>query len=424
MRSNDQPRIETASILIVDDEPVNIEVLEQILMEAGFSDVRTTSDPREVMGIASANPPDLLALDLFMPHMDGFEIIHRLREEGFHESRLPILVLTADVSEETRQRALALGANDFLSKPFDLLEVVLRVRNLLRTRVLYRTLEEQNDVLEDRVRERTRALDSLTAELEELNRTKSELIQILAHELFTPITTIQGSVLTIQRLGNQIGSDDIDGLLRGIDAGTNRLQRLVGNLRAAAALDRPTVRLEVIDTPVSALLMKLEEDHPKAGERIQVVDGTPGGSMLLADVELAAKALSIVVENALDLAPPGSVVEIVVSQVDGSTEISVADQGPGVPDDYRTLIFDAFTQTEESVTRTHEGIGIGLFLAARIMLLHGGEIRTEPRSGGGSLFTLGFRSGADGSAEALARADEDESRKDVSSPAAPIALSG
>ena len=402
MSRNERLGIDAASILIVDDELVNIEVLEQILKDAGFSDVRFTTDPREVLGMVAADQPDLLALDLFMPHMDGFEIIHRLRDEGFHESRLPVLVLTADVNEETKQRALALGANDFLRKPFDLLEVVLRVRNLLRTGFLYRALEEQNDALDARVRERTHALDKLTGELEELNRTKSELIQILAHELFTPITTIRGSVLTLQRLGDQIDADDIDGLLGGIDAGANRLQRLVGNLRAAAALDREAVRIDLIETPVSALLTKVREDHPIAGDRILVEDRSTGGSMLLADPDLAARALSIVVENALDLAPPDSSVDVAVRQNDEVTEISVADRGPGVPDDYRTRIFDAFTQAEEAVTRTHEGIGIGLFLAARIMLLHGGDIRTEPRPGGGSIFTLGFRSGGKGSNEGTA----------------------
>jgi signal transduction histidine kinase len=404
--ANHQAGIENASILIVDDEPANIELLEQVLIRAGFSDVRSTSDARDVVDIAATDPPDLLALDLFMPHVDGFEIIHQTRAMGLHESRMPILVLTADVSEETKQRALALGANDFLSKPYDVLEVALRVRNLLRTHFLYRALEEQNDVLDSRVRDRTRALDDLTLELEELNRTKSELIQILAHELFTPITAIRGSVLTLQRLGDQISSDDIAGLFEGIDAGTNRLQRLVGNLRAAASLDRQTVRIDLTDTPVANLLTKLREDHPKAGDRIQVEDPTAGGSVVLADADLAARALSIVVENALDLTPLDSVVDVVVSRADGVTEISVADRGPGVPDGYRTLIFEAFTQSEASDTRTHQGLGIGLFLAARIMLHHGGEIRTQLRPGGGSIFTLDFRSSPAGSDTEPALADE------------------
>jgi len=383
-------RIEAARILIVDDEPANVEVLHQMLTEAGFSRIHSMTDSRDVVDAVTDDAPDLIALDLLMPHVDGFEVIARIRGASLHESRLPILVLTADDTQEAKQRALALGANDFLSKPFDLLEVILRVRNLLRTHMLYQQLLQHNDLLDAKVRERTRKLDDLAHELEELNRTKSELVQVLAHELFTPITAIRGAGLTLQRFGDQIGPDDVQALVEGIDVGTDRLQRLIGNLRAAAALDRDTARIDRVDTAISSILDTLAEEHPRHRDRIAITVDESCPSVISVDPGLVARALGILVENGLDLAPVDSMVDVHLKGTDGDTTISVSDRGPGVPEDYRARIFLAFTQSERSTTRSHEGLGIGLFLAARILRLHGGDIQIQDRPGGGSVFTLRF----------------------------------
>lgn len=130
-------------ILVVDDQEANVRLLERILLQHDLGDVRTTTDPRRVEPMVHEERPDLLLLDLHMPHLDGFAILERLasfrREEGY----LPVLVLTADVEPASRRRALELGASDFVTKPFDVAEVVLRCRNLLHTRRLYRTVAAQ-----------------------------------------------------------------------------------------------------------------------------------------------------------------------------------------------------------------------------------------------------------------------------------------
>jgi len=152
-------------ILVVDDEPLNVRVLERMLKGAGFEEVLSTSDSREALSLFSEFQPDLILLDLHMPHLDGFEILGSLRVAIPPNQYLPVLVLTGDATSDVRERALLAGARDFITKPFDMTEVLLRIRNLLETRVLHLRLQEHNESLEDRVRLRTRRLAEAQVEI-------------------------------------------------------------------------------------------------------------------------------------------------------------------------------------------------------------------------------------------------------------------
>jgi putative two-component system response regulator len=144
-------------ILAIDDEPANVALLEAMLLEGGYTRVKTITDSRLAMDACLTFDPDLVLLDLMMPHLDGFTILESLREAGA-ETFLPVIVLTADGNEATKLRALRAGATDFLLKPFDQLEVLLRMNNLLETRRLHLQLDMQVAAYADAVRERTSEL--------------------------------------------------------------------------------------------------------------------------------------------------------------------------------------------------------------------------------------------------------------------------
>jgi response regulator RpfG family c-di-GMP phosphodiesterase len=159
--------LDKAHILIVDDEPANVLLLERILGQAGYSNLTTTTDSSEFLGLCTGTNPDLVLLDLHMPAPDGFEVMRQLAP--WSDSRLlPIMVLTADASRDAKQRALSEGAHDFLTKPLDAVEVLLRTRNLLRMRFLEIAWRKQNLSLEAGVLERTEDLHQ--ARLEVLER--------------------------------------------------------------------------------------------------------------------------------------------------------------------------------------------------------------------------------------------------------------
>jgi len=160
-----------ARILIVDDQEANVALLTGLLEEARYTRVTSTMNPREVCRLHRKNSYDLILLDLQMPGMDGFEVIEGLRvndADGF----LPVLVLTAQPAH--KMRALQAGVRDFISKPFDLMEVKTRIRNTLEVRLLYRQLDQMNSQLEETVRERTAELRESEARYRSLTELASD----------------------------------------------------------------------------------------------------------------------------------------------------------------------------------------------------------------------------------------------------------
>ena len=144
-----------ARLLLVDDQPTNLQLLEQMLASAGYRDVRSTSQPRQVLDLHREHDFDLIVLDLQMPGMDGFEVMDQLRTIE-RDPYLPVLVLTAQPSQKLR--ALQAGARDFVGKPFDVVELQTRIRNMVEVRLLHRRLALHNERLELAVQERTAEL--------------------------------------------------------------------------------------------------------------------------------------------------------------------------------------------------------------------------------------------------------------------------
>ena len=157
--------LHAARILIVDDQELNVRLLERILKLDGYSQIQGTTDPHLTLPLFEAFQPDLMLLDLHMPLMDGFDVMEALGRRATGGASLPILAITGDITSETKLRALSAGARDFVGKPFDNTEVLLRIKNLLETRFLYLQLQNQNLALEAKVRERTRELEQAQVEI-------------------------------------------------------------------------------------------------------------------------------------------------------------------------------------------------------------------------------------------------------------------
>jgi PleD family two-component response regulator len=156
-------------ILVVDDDRISVNLLEQLLQRHGYTRVMGITASRSAVETCATFDPDLLLLDLIMPEVDGFAVLDALRSDA-SEDFLPIVVLTGDVSEESKARALEAGATDFLVKPVSQTEALLRIRNLLEMRRLYVAAENQRAALEDAVRERTAELHETIAEFQAANR--------------------------------------------------------------------------------------------------------------------------------------------------------------------------------------------------------------------------------------------------------------
>ena len=161
----DAEGLRDAKILVVDDQEANVGLLSRILERAGYRNLRGIADSRCVLREYLEYQPDLILLDLLMPNLDGFGVMQQLAPAIPRGAYFPILVLTADITVEAKRKALSMGARDFITKPFEITEVLLRIGNLLETRVLHLRLARQNSDLEAKVRERTRELEDAQFEV-------------------------------------------------------------------------------------------------------------------------------------------------------------------------------------------------------------------------------------------------------------------
>lgn len=163
----DEKTIKEAKILVVDDQPANVTLIEKMLDIDGYLNVISTTDPTQVESIYLEQNSDLVLLDLNMPEMDGYQVLAKIREVD--PDYPPIIVLTAQSDRESRIKALDLGARDFLAKPFDRVELMTRIRNMLEVRIMTKAMKNQNQILDGMVQERTK----------ELNDTRLEVIRRL-----------------------------------------------------------------------------------------------------------------------------------------------------------------------------------------------------------------------------------------------------
>ena len=220
-----------ARILIVDDQEANVHLLERLLGEAGYTAVSSTMDPLEVCALHRKNDYDVILLDLQLPKMDGFQVMAALAA-GAADAYLPVIVLTAQPGHKLR--ALQAGAKDFISKPFDLLEVKTRIHNMLEVRLLYRRLEAHNQLLEATVQERTAELRESEARYRSLTELASDWYW--EQDEHGSFTRVSGPVL--EMLGLRVDTLSTNGDATA-DDGWNETER--AGLRAAIAARQPFI---------------------------------------------------------------------------------------------------------------------------------------------------------------------------------------
>ena len=198
-QSISRTEILSATILIVDDQNDNVELLTQLLEQAEYTNVSSTMNPIEVCSLHRKNRYDLILLDLQMPKMDGFQVMEALKESVV-DDYLPVIVLTAQPGQKIP--ALQAGAKDFISKPFDLIEVKARILNVLEVRLLYKLLEKNNQLLEETVQERTAELRESEARFRRLTELASDWYW--EQDENGNFTKVSGPVL--EMLGMEVGS--------------------------------------------------------------------------------------------------------------------------------------------------------------------------------------------------------------------------
>jgi signal transduction histidine kinase len=373
-------------ILIVDDDPSNVLLVERLLGEAGYGNLRSTTDARRAVPHCGEFRPDLILLDLVMQHLDGIQLLGELRWHTATETYLPILILTADVSPESRRTALAAGANDFVTKPFDPAEVVLRVRNLLETRWLHAELRRRNQDLEAQVRERTQQLieaDRLT--------TMGNLLAGVAHELNNPLSVVSGHAAMFLESAPE-------GPLRAraekIATASDRCVRIVKSFLAMARRRPPERGSVSVNQVIRDVLDLFAYELQVSDVDVQLQLG-PDVPLVWADEDQLHQVVVNLVANAhqaVCVAPAPRRLSLLTGYDAGAERVTieVADTGPGIPAENQARVFEPFFTTKSE----GQGTGLGLALTRGIVDGHGGTIRVVSLPGEGAAFHIELPIGA------------------------------
>ena len=376
----DEQALKAARILIVDDESANVRLLERVLEREGYTHLRSTTDARQALPLYTESRPDLVLLDLAMPHVDGFQILERIKPLVPPKAYLPVLVLTADITMETKRRALESGAKDFLTKPFDQVEVLLRIRNLLETRLLHQELARHNESLEEIVRERTQQL----VQTEKL-ATMGSLLAGVAHELNNPLTVVIGQAHLL-REGEAGGS--LVQRAQKIHTAADRCVRIVRNFLALARQHTPE-RREVRLNDVAREAVELLAYELRTGNVEVVLGLTEDLPTLWADAHRLHQVLVNLIVNAQHAMRGVTSARrlTLTTRFDRERDrvwLEVGDTGSGIPPEIRARIFEPFFTTKP----TGQGTGLGLSLCQGIVEEHGGTITVASEPGRGARFRI------------------------------------
>jgi signal transduction histidine kinase len=386
---------ENANILIVDDQVANIDVLEGLLFFQGYSNIQTTTDPRLVVDMVKSFNPDLILLDLRMPYLSGYEVMEQLKEIVPIDTYLPILVLTADMTNDAKKLALSGGASDFLAKPFDLIEVGLRIKNLLMARSLHLQLQNQNQILEEKVIERTYALQMTNNELiaakekaEESNRLKTAFLNNLNHEIRTPFNGILGFLSILQE--DNLSSSDREEFLEVVKESSNRLMNTINDIVLISQIHAGDIKPNFCETHIGEFIHEINYRFKfiaeKKGLGFETHNNLPENlDCINSDCKKLNIILSNLIDNALKFTKKGKV-EIGIRDSEDSLEFYVKDTGIGISENKCHLIFERFIQADVSSSREFEGSGLGLSIAKAYVEMLGGKIWVESEVGKGSTF--------------------------------------
>ncbi len=372
-----------ATILIVDDKVANISILEDLLRMQGYNNIYNTTDSRTVLELYHTLNPDILLLDLMMPFLSGYEVMDQLKLVIPKGSYFPILVLTADISRDVKIRVLAAGATDFLSKPFDLIEVGLRIKNMIFTRSLYLKLEGQNLNLESKVRERTKELEENNKELiiskekaQASDRLKTAFLNNISHEIRTPLAGILGFASFI--INPEITQNEKEEYYTVLKQNSERLTNTVNDYMDISLITSGNLvaNFELVD--IFFILQTLNNDFYEQCNnkdlklKLQYI-ANPIGLKLETDKELLIKALSKIIDNAIKFTPNGSVT-IGFDLKDDQAIFIIKDTGIGVDLQAQKQMLEIFMQENNSITRRYEGSGLGLSITSGLINLLKGSI--------------------------------------------------
>ena len=356
-------------ILVVDDEPRNVLLLQDLLGSRGYT-VWTAADGEQGLAVAQERSPDVVLLDVMMPRLSGFDVCRRLKADQ-STAMIPVLLVTSLDAREDRLAGIGAGANDFITKPIDTGDLLLRVRNAVTTKRLHDEVTSQ------------------FRKLQELEAARDTLTHMIVHDLRSPLTGLQG-YLDLLRMGVAAGSnDEVLECARDAHAVAGHLKEMISQVLDVSRLESGNMPLSPEETDLVGFVPGAVASLGPPPDGIDIVYETAEQPVVVAcDREVMARVVANLVGNAFKFAPRRGEVRIGLEGSDGVVRVTVTDNGPGVAPEHRNAIFEKFGQAPLGRAGKARSTGLGLTFCKLAVEAHGGKIGVDSSNGGGARFWI------------------------------------
>ncbi len=355
-------------IMVVDDMPQNVQVVAGILRNEGFDCIPAISGD-QALAVVHKRLPDLILLDIQMPDIDGFEVCRRLQES--EETRdIPVIFLTARSSTEDIVKGLKLGAVDYITKPFQQGELLLRVRNHLELKLARERLQHYNEELEAKVRERTVALRVAMENEREFKDLHSKFIASVSHQFRTPMTSIMLNAdlfLRSMQKGSPFPAEKVSEMFSDTVLAVKRMMSMLESNSKFLNIETLILTDSLIEANLCSFSRSAVQTFCAAeasNRTIRVLCTGEDPTKACIQPFVLETALHELLKNAVQYSAEGTDITVEVARTDGSIQIRVSNEGRGVPEYEQDLIFELFRRghQEEEIGKV-PGLGIGLAIA-------------------------------------------------------------
>lgn len=360
------------SILIVDDTPENLQLLNGMLKSHGYK-ARPVPSGEMALRAAKSDPPDIILLDINMPEMNGYEVCRHLKNDPALAA-IPVIFISALNETMDKVKAFGLGGVDYVTKPFQFEEIHARVETHLKLRQLQKELERQN-----------RQLKESYDRLRELEVLRDNLVHLVVHDLRSPLALMAGYVDLIKvKIATKLNASEI-GYVDVIGKHTAKLLDMVTTLLDVSRMEAGEMPLNRQTCDLAAVAKEVVDSHGVlAGRRQLSIESLSGPLSVHADKEILLRVIGNLLGNAIKFTPDGGQIRLTISSKGSMARVTVTDTGPGIPAEYHARIFEKFGQVDKQARR--HSTGLGLTFCKLAVEAHGGSIGIESDVGKGSTF--------------------------------------
>lgn len=385
MKSKLKKKDSSHTILIVDDVARNIQILGNILSSNGFQ-IAYAQSGKQALSIAKMQKFDLILLDIMMPEMNGYEVCEKLKSNK-KTSEIPIIFLTAKADMDSIVKGFETGGQDYITKPFNSAELLARVKTHILLKEQKILLKQTNEILEQRVEERTSQLKRANTLLEKFDRTKSDFLSIISHELRTPLNGVIGLTKLLDDSPLDESQQEYINHLKEV---SERLVRFSDVALLITSLKINKYQPDFLSVSINHLVESGIKEYKHLHEDSNLIINFSNNEtkpLIFADSDLVRQCCILIIENAAKFAGEESPLDISVITTETKVTVEFKDYGPGFSEDAVNHLFELFGAGD---ILHIEGSGLSLAAVNLIMNMHNGNVEGTNGQESGAVVKLHF----------------------------------